>query len=273
MKKLPLAFAVPFLALLAAPLAQAADIDAGRAKVASVCATCHGANGVSVGDPIPNLAGQRASYLEAQLKTLKDRTRKNPIMNAIASQLAPEEIANVAAYFASLPGAASGAKSELPPNIVRTSVPFPADYQASFTKYVTIDFPDRPEVRRFYANQAALEAARAGKPLPDGAVLFAEVYAPKLGDDKKPVVGADGHFVPEKLVAYTAMQREAGWGREIPEMLRNEDWNYAVFTPAKQHRPGVNQGLCFACHKPLAPASYTFTLKDLVAVAQGAPAR
>jgi hypothetical protein len=31
-----------------------------------------------------------------------------------------------------------------------------------------------------------------------------------------------------------------GWGSNIPNMLRNEDWNYAIFTTAKQHRPGVN---------------------------------
>jgi cytochrome c553 len=53
--------------VLIAPLAQAADIDAGKAKAASVCAACHGANGVSVSDTIPNLAAQRAGYIEAQL--------------------------------------------------------------------------------------------------------------------------------------------------------------------------------------------------------------
>src|SRR6266446_7101146 len=77
--------------LMVAPLAHAADIEAGKAKVATVCAACHGAGGVSVSDTIPNLAAQRASYLEAQLKALKDGTRKNPIMNAIAAQLSPEE--------------------------------------------------------------------------------------------------------------------------------------------------------------------------------------
>lgn len=254
--------------LVCVPLCQAADPDAGRMKVATVCAACHGANGVSVGDPVPNLAGQRAAYLAAQLKALKDGSRKNPIMNPIAGQLSEDEIANVAAYFASLPGAPAGAKSDLMPNVAKTSVSFPADYKSTFTKYVTIDFPDRPEVRYFYANKVALDAARAGRPLPDGAILFAEVYSAKLDADKKPVKGSDGHFVPEKLTGYTAMQREAGWGKDVPEMLRNEDWNYAVFTPAKELRAGVNQGLCFACHKPLSNASYTFTMKDLVAAAR-----
>ena len=51
-------------------------------------------------------------------------------------------------------------------------------------------------------------------------------------------------------------------------MLRNEDWNYAAFTTAKQHRPGVNQAECLALHKPLDEVSYTFTLEQIAAVAR-----
>jgi cytochrome c553 len=257
-----------FLAL--APLAQAADLEAGKARAATVCAACHGANGMSVSDTIPNLAAQRSGYLEAQLKAFKDGTRKpqsttSPaaIMNAIATQLSADDIANVAAYFAAQPGAATGAKSALLPNVAKTQVSFPEGYKESFTKYHTISFPATRQVRYYYANKVAVAAAKAGKPLPDGSVLFAEVYSAKLGADGKPVMGGDGFFVAEKLVAYTAMARAAGWGKDIPEMLRNENWNYAVFTTDKQHRPGVNQAECLACHKPLDNVSYTFTLKQL----------
>ena len=50
-------------ALVVAGSAQAADIEAGRATVARVCAACHGTEGVSVADNVPNLGGQRARYL------------------------------------------------------------------------------------------------------------------------------------------------------------------------------------------------------------------
>jgi cytochrome c553 len=251
--------------LIAAPLAQAADIEAGKAKVAAVCAACHGASGVSVSDTVPNLAAQRAGYLEAQLKALKEGTRKNPIMNAIAAQLSPADMANVAAYFASLAGAEKGAKSSLLPNVAKTQVSFPEDYKASFTKYHTINFPATRQVRYYFANKAAIQAAKDGKPLPDGAVLLAEVYSARLDADKKPAMGADGFFVPEKLLFYTAMATGAGWGKDLPDMLRNGNWNYAVFTTDKQHRPGVNQAECLACHKPLDDKSYVFTLKELAA--------
>lgn len=246
-----------------ASVAQAADVEAGRAKVATVCAACHGAGGVSVSDAIPNLAAQRAGYIEAQLKALKDGTRKNPIMNAIAAQLGAEDMANVAAYFASQPGAAMGAKSTFLPNVAKTGVTFPEGYKDTFAKYHTINFPATKQVRYYYANKIAVSAAKAGKPLPDGSVLFVEVHAAKLDADKRPVTGADGFYAADKLLFYTAMARDAGWGRDIPEMLSNADWNYAVFNTDKQHRPGANQAECLACHKPLDNTSYTFTLKQL----------
>ena len=246
----------------------AADVEAGKARAQAVCAACHGANGISVADAIPNLAGQKPAYLEAQLKALKDGTRKNPLMSAIASQLSPDEIANVAAYFATQPGATATAKSDLLPNLVKSSVAFPEGYQNTFKKYHTINFPATRQVRYYFANNAALAAAKDGKTLPNGSVLFAEVYSAKLGADGKPLPGADGYYVPDQLLFYTAMARDAGWGKDIPEMLRNEEWNYAVFTTAKQQRPGVNQAECLACHKPLDKVSYTFTLDQLTAAAK-----
>ena len=258
----------PLLLLLTAG-AHAANLDAGRAKAQAVCAACHGANGVSVSDAIPNLAGQKPAYLEAQLKALKDGARKNAVMGAMAAQLSADDIANVAAYFASLPGApAATAKSDFLPALAKSRVAFPEGYAASFTKYHAINFPATRQVRHYWANAAALKAAKDGRPLPDGAVLIAEVWSAKLDADKKPVAGADGLFVPDQLLFYTAMAREAGWGQDLPEMLRNEDWNYAVFTADKAMRPGVNQAECLACHKPLDKTSYTFSINALTAVAK-----
>ena len=254
-----------------APAAQAADIAAGKARVETVCAACHGANGVSVSDTIPNLAGQRAAYIENQLKAFKEGARKAPAptspiatMAAMAAQLSPADMADVAAYFASLPGASGAAKSAQLPHIARTNVKFPEDYKATFTKYHTINFPATKQVRYYFANRTAVEAARAGKPLPNGSFLLTEVYAAKLDADQKPVMGADGFFVADKPLLFTAMAREAGWGKDIPPMLRNEDWNYAVFSLDKQPRP-INHAECLGCHVPLNNVSYTFTLKQLSA--------
>jgi cytochrome c553 len=266
MKKLGIALA------LLTPLAHAADIEAGKAKATTVCAACHGANGVSVSDTIPNLAAQRAAYIEAQLKAFREGTRKgvglvNPTatMTAVATQLSPDDIANVAAYFASLPGADKGAKSAQLPNLAKTHVVFPEGYKDSFVRYHTINFAATKQVRHYYANKALVQAARDGKPVPEGSVILTEVYTVKLDASKNPVTGKDGFFEPEKLVAYTAMATGKDWGKDFPEMLRNGDWNYAVFGPDKQLRAGVNQAECLGCHKPLDKESYLFTLKQLSA--------
>lgn len=257
------------IVLLAATLAgigaahAAADAAAGKAKAEEVCAACHGANGVSVSAAIPNLAGQKPAYLSAQLKAFKEGKRKNDIMNAIAAQLSAADIENVAAYFASLTGATGSAMSEFLPHVAKTHLAFPADYAQTFTKYMTINFPDRKQVRYYYANDAALKAAREGTAFPNGAYFFVEVYTPKLDDQKNPVKGADGFFVPEKRAFYTAMAKGAGWGKDIPAILRNGDWNYAVFNLDKTVRKGANQAECLACHKPLVKDDYVFTIKEL----------
>ena len=265
--------AIAVSAMLAlAPAAQAADIEAGQAKAAEVCSACHGINGVSVSDTIPNLAGQRPAYLENQLKAYKEGSRKPPsaghpagIMNAMAAQLSLAQIADVAAYFASLPGATgAAAKSAQLPNLAKSNLAFPEGYKDAFVKYYTINFPATKQVRHYYANRAAVEAAKAGKPLPDGSYLLAEVYAAKLDPGGNPVSQSDGFYVPEKPLFYTAMGTGAGWGEAIPAPLRNGNWNYAVFTLDKKPRP-INQAECLGCHKPLDAVSYTFTLKQLAA--------
>ena len=247
--------------------ALAQNIEAGKARAQTVCAACHGATGISVADTIPNLAGQRQAYLEAQLRALKAGTRKAAVMNAIAAQLGPQDITDVAAYFASLTPTNLAAKSDLLPNLVKSNVTLPASYPSGFTMYQTVNRADINQVRYLYANSVALQAAREGKSLPDGSLLVLEQHAAKLDADKKPIVGGDGFYQADRLLAYATMERGAGWGKDIPELLRNEDWNYAVFTPAKQMRAGVNQADCLACHKPLDKVSYTFSIEPLKAVA------
>lgn len=226
---------------------------------------CHGQTGISVSGDIPNLAGQKAKYLVSQLKAFKAGTRKNPLMSVMAGQLSEADMANVAAFFSSLSGPAEGAMAMGLEDVNKTRVQFPADYQQSFTHYTTISFPKRKQVREYYANPAAVTGVREGKMLPDGAMFFVEIYKAKLGEDKKPITGADGHFEKGKLAAYTAMQKQPGWGDQFPDMIRNADWNYAVFKADHSLKAGVNQAKCLVCHVPEANNDYVFSLGKLAA--------
>ncbi len=77
------------------------DLAAGEAKATTVCAACHSADG-SRGMPIyPILQGQHPEYLVKQLTEFKEGKRKNAIMNGMAAALSPEDMRNVAAFYAS----------------------------------------------------------------------------------------------------------------------------------------------------------------------------
>lgn len=95
---------VGFLALFGfVGITQAAgDVQAGKAKSAG-CAGCHGANGEGKA-PNPALAGKSESDLLQALKDYKSGKRSNPIMKGLASPLSDQDMANLAAYYASLKG-------------------------------------------------------------------------------------------------------------------------------------------------------------------------
>jgi len=81
--------------------ANAADVAAGKAK-STMCAPCHGANGVSKIPMYPNLAGQKEQYLAKEIKSFKNGSRKDPVMEPMASSLSDADIANLAAYYAAM---------------------------------------------------------------------------------------------------------------------------------------------------------------------------
>ena len=85
------------------------DIEAGKAK-SQTCVACHGADGNSLLGMYPSLAGQHAKYLEKQLKDLKlgmtsggKQGRYDPVMSGMAMPLSEQDMADLAAYYASLP--------------------------------------------------------------------------------------------------------------------------------------------------------------------------
>jgi cytochrome c553 len=86
---------------LAASAAGAQDAAAGRQK-AQACTVCHGPLGLSTAPDAPNLAGQPAIYLVAQLRAYRDGSRRHEVMGVIARPLSDEDIRQLAAWFASV---------------------------------------------------------------------------------------------------------------------------------------------------------------------------
>ena len=82
--------------------AAAADLNAGKAKAAAVCAVCHGAQGIATLPNAPNLAGQPQIYLAEQLKNYRSGKRTHEVMSVIAKPLSDQEIEDVSSWYASV---------------------------------------------------------------------------------------------------------------------------------------------------------------------------
>jgi cytochrome c553 len=78
------------------------DVDAGRDN-ANSCAGCHGAEGQGL-DEYPALAGLDRQLLENGMQEYRTGQREEPMMGMLMKMLTDEDIADLAAYYASLPG-------------------------------------------------------------------------------------------------------------------------------------------------------------------------
>jgi cytochrome c553 len=85
-----------------------ADPSKAQKTATEVCAACHGPAGQSPIPANPHLAGQIAEYTTKQLMNFKaadgkQAERVNPIMAGMVANLSPEDMRNLAAYYASQP--------------------------------------------------------------------------------------------------------------------------------------------------------------------------
>ena len=97
MKKLVIGLS---LLLGCAGSALAGDASAGKDKTL-MCAACHGADGNSAVPMFPKLAGQNERYLIKQMEDIKSGARPVPTMAGQLDAMSDEDLANIAAYYAS----------------------------------------------------------------------------------------------------------------------------------------------------------------------------
>jgi hypothetical protein len=131
--------------------------------------------------------------------------------------------------------------------------------------YGTVDRADNKQFRELYANKAAVDAAKAGQPLPSGAVLTMRVFKAKVDDKGVPVKGADGRFQKGDPVFTGVMEKRTGWGGQNPPEIRNGEWEYQAFLPDKTVNTKANLKACYECHKPHEAKEFMFSLDRLKA--------
>ena len=106
--------------------AQAQDLQGDAARGATLNATCigcHGIQGYQSSFPevyhVPAISGQNAKYIMAALNAYKRGERKHPTMHAVAASLTEQDMADLAAYYATHGGApaAEAAVPTPPPEV------------------------------------------------------------------------------------------------------------------------------------------------------------
>ena len=139
---------------------------------------------------------------------------------------------------------------------------FPENY-AKGVLYTTIDRPDNKQYRELFATPEAIAAVKAGQPIPSGTVLTLVQYKAKLDAAGEPEKDANGRFIKGDLVAYTVMEKRAGWGAEYPDDIRNGEWEYQAFKADKTPNDKAVLKNCFTCHKPYDKQDFVFSFDKM----------
>lgn len=88
-----------------APISSLAPEDDVPAAVTDNCGRCHGIDGLGRGTgAFPKLAGQRPTYLYAALQAYARGERNSGIMEPLAAGLSPDDMRELARYYANLQG-------------------------------------------------------------------------------------------------------------------------------------------------------------------------
>ena len=96
--------AVTFTLLASSTAFADGDAAAGKAKAAT-CIACHGADGKGIAPTYPNLAGQNAPYMVAQLQAFKSGERKgaqSAIMAPMAAGLSDQDMKDLSAFYSEM---------------------------------------------------------------------------------------------------------------------------------------------------------------------------
>jgi Cytochrome P460 len=142
------------------------------------------------------------------------------------------------------------------------NVVFPENY-AKGVLYTTVDRADNKQYRELYSTPEAIEALKAGKPIPSGTVLTLVQYKALLTAAGDPQKDANGRFIKGPLIGYAVMEKRDGWGAEYSDDVRNGEWEYQSFKGDKSVNDKANLKACFTCHKPLDKQDFVFSFDKL----------
>lgn len=145
-------------------------------------------------------------------------------------------------------------------------ISFPADYATEFTNYLSLDrHANDGQIMRIFANDIAMQGPGPDGRLAEGAVVVGEIYAVLKDADGNVVLSELGRRIRGNLAAIAVQEKGAGWGEAFPDELRNDDWDFALFSPDGERRD-TDLDSCRACHSPLEDRDHLFSFQHLPGV-------
>lgn len=144
-----------------------------------------------------------------------------------------------------------------------SKIKFPENYKTTFTNYLSLDRTQNDDqIIRLFANDLALKTFKETGEFPDGSVIVAEIYKAKKDKDGEVIESDLGRRIRDKFALIAVMEKRKGFGDDLPDNLKNGDWDFATFKPdgsvAKKDLNG-----CRACHAPLKDQQHVFSIEHL----------
>lgn len=128
-------------------------------------------------------------------------------------------------------------------------------------KYATVADNPSDLIRDLFANPAALDAVRSGRPLPYGTVLVRNVYDVERDAAGAPLKDANGNLVKSKLRFTAVMEKHPGQSGAYPA----GEWQYRSFAPDRTPMAD-SSAECFACHNKMRDQDFVFSFDKMKVV-------
>lgn len=156
-------------------------------------------------------------------------------------------------------------ETSVPDSFPASAVPYPADYRASFVRYLTVDRPDAT-VRDLYINPEAVDALRQGQPLPDNTIIVIEAYDAEVNVNGDPISNAEGRYI--KAAPFEMLHiahRRSDWAEDdFPSVVRTGRWNFGSFDAATGAPFDEDPAACFNCHQAMPQTDFLYTAGHLL---------
>lgn len=141
----------------------------------------------------------------------------------------------------------------------RVTLPDYSDY----TNYVSVDRQNGTQAMRIFANDIAMQGPGEDGKFADGAILIGEVYPALTDEDGNVITSNLGRFIRGDLAAIAVMEKRDGWGDDFSDELRNDDWDFNIFSAATGEPLDTDLDNCRACHAPLHSEDHVFSFQHL----------